>query len=1003
MIMKVCKMCVLLCAMSLFTGVVFAQEDLGDSQSATEQVSPPADEPQATTTTEPTAQPADSAKGTGQGPIEELEKQVVIGYGSAKKEDLTGAVTSIEKSDMNRSTGFSIDNALQGKAAGVMVTANSGAPGGGSMVRIRGFGTVNSSAPLYVIDGVSIRGGDISFLNPNDIESMSILKDASSAAIYGTRGLNGVILITTKKAKEVATDEKIIGVNYNGYYGWSSPWKSPDMCNAGEWKTLKIESIQNNGGDTVGLGAAQAIDPAASTDWWKAVTTENAPTQRHDISFMSATERLKFYMSGSYSGQEGLIKTSSAQRMSIHMNCENTATDWLKIGFNSTINNNRQHPIQETSEDMGVLSNVLNATPASPVRAGAKDSLAPDRFTNRLNALSVIENNLIDINQNRVLADLHGAINIANLITYVSSISLDLSYNDNAFFQPKFFISSQAGNSAGQSTVRRRIQRDFSWLLENTATLDKSFADLHNIKFMVGVTAENNDRDFVQAIGYNTPGNDETVRYLSSTLSTTPSVSGSLTSNSLLSFLGRLSYDFASRYLITFSFRRDGSSRFGPENRWGNFPSAALAWKISEEKFMENVSFIQLLKLRGGYGVLGNQEFGDFSYLTNTTPGQNYVTGKTQAVVPGATFLSVGNPKLKWEEQSSMNVGLDLALLEGKVEFTGDWFKKNTKDMLLQSPLAAVYGLQNLPWTNGGEIENTGLDFAASYNQKFGKLAARVSANLSTYKNKVISLTEGGKPDEAIMAGTFRSRTVSKTAIGHPVGEFWGYKTDGLFQSQAEVDAFLDKDGKKVQPNAKPGDVRYMDANKDGQWDQDYIGSPHPDFVYGAGLDLGHEGNYGGIDFRVFLQGSQGNDIFNATRTFTNTSTSYFNQERRMLNRWTAPNSTNDASLPRMNSKDADNSDKISDNYVEDGSYLRIKDLQLGYSLPKSLMKSHNIRIYIGVANLLTVTKYTGLDPEIGQPVDGRNNGNNDPLDIGIDRGTYPQARTLFSGINVSL
>jgi TonB-linked SusC/RagA family outer membrane protein len=1003
MILKVCKMCVMLCAMALFTGAVVGQEDLSGAQDGTEQVSPPADETQAAppAAEETSAQPAatDSVKAPvedAKGTIEELEKQVVIGYGSAKKDDLTGAVTTIEKSDLNRSSGFSIESALQGKASGVMVTQNSGAPGSQSMVRIRGFGTVNNSSPLYVIDGVSIRGGDISFLNPNDIESMSVLKDASSAAIYGTRGLNGVILITTKKAKDVMGDEKVIGLAYNGYYGISSPWKAPDLCNAEEWKQLKVEALRNSA-DTTGLGTAMAINGAQSTDWWKEVTRENAPTQRHDVSFMSSTDRIKFYMSGSYSGQEGLIKTSSASKMALHMNCENAATDWLKVGFNTTINNNKSHPIIETDENGSVLTNVYNATPPSPVRAGPKDTLSPDQFNNRLNSVGVYEYNLTDNNQNRILADVHATVNIAELITYNSSVSVDLSYLDNAFFQPKFFISNQAGNNASQSTVRRTMTKDMSWLIENTATLNKDIGDLNNIKFMVGVTAENNDRDSVRATGYNTPGNDETQRYLSSTLSTAPSVSGSLTSNSMLSFLGRLSYDFASRYLLTLSFRRDGSSRFGPDNRWGNFPSAALAWKISEEKFMENVTFIQLLKLRGGYGVLGNQEFGDFSYLTSTTPGQNYVTGKSQGVVPGATFLSVGNPKLKWEEQSSLNVGLDLALLDGAIDFSGDWFKKNTKDMLLQSPLAAIYGLQNLPWTNGGEIQNTGIDLAAGANHKFGDLGTRLSANFSTYKNEVIALSKSNGKDESIRSGAFRSRTIGKTAVGHPVGEFFGYKTNGLFQTQDEVDKFVDKNGNKVQPNAKPGDVRYMDADGDGKWDQDYIGSPHPDFVYGGGIDLNHAGNYGALDFRVFIQGSQGNDIFNATRTFTNTSTSYFNQERRMLDHWTTTNPTADASQPRMRADDADNTDKISDIYVEDGSYMRIKEAQIGYSLPKTLLSNRTIRIYVGARNLFTFTKYTGLDPEIGI------GSYQTPLDIGIDRGAYPQARMLYAGIDVSL
>jgi TonB-linked SusC/RagA family outer membrane protein len=1006
MIFKVCKICAMLFSMALFTGVIYGQEESTENQSTgteqevtqstTENPAAAVDTPTTAVKPAPQAKPQASESGSGQAPIEELEKQVVIGYGSVKKNDLTGAVASIEKGDMNKSTGFGIESALQGKAAGVTVTSNSGAPGSASMVRIRGFGTVNASEPLYVIDGVSMRGGDISFINPNDIEAISILKDASSAAIYGTRGLNGVILITTKKAEAKTVEDKSVGIQYNGFFGVGSPWKVPNMCNATEWAGLRADAIINSKGDTAGYGTVKAVT-GEGTNWWKEITREYAQTQRHDVSFMKASEKVNFYLSGSYSTQDGLIRESDAKKMALHANGESIMSDWLKIGFNTTVANNVAHPIRETDQDMAVIPNMYNVTPASPVRAGSKDTLAPDRFNNRLNPVSLIENIFTEEERTRILADVHANIKITDMFTYISTFGLDLNNLDTNFIQKKFWLSNQAGNNDPDGTVRRTSERNSSWSFENNLTFDKTFGDVHNVKVLVGVSAEDNQMEFLRARSTQMPSNDPSLRYLRSCLSTSPQVDGFKSSHSLLSFLGRLSYDYSSKYFVTLSFRRDGSSRFGPENKWGNFPSAALAWKISEESFMDALTFLQLFKIRAGYGVLGNQDFGDFNYVTTSSPSQNYVLNRQ--VVPGAAFLSAGNPSLKWEEQSSFNVGLDLSVIEGKIEFSGDYFQKSTKGMLLQTPTPANAGLQNMPWTNGGEIKNTGVDLSLGWSEKVGGFKSRLSGNFSTYKNEVIALSADPGKDDNIRSAEIRGRYLGRTAVGHAVGEFYGYKTNGLFQTDAEVAA------QTLQPNAKPGDVKYVDDNNDGQWDQDYIGSPHPLFTYGFGVDLGHEGDYGAVDFRLFLQGSYGNKIYNAVRLFTNTSDVYFNQDKRMLNHWNGAYSTNDASLPRLNSLDQNNTDRLSDIYVEDGSYLRAKDLQIGYTLPKDLFGVHNrLRLYVGSQNLLTFTGYTGLDPEIGQnstrndPATGRM----DPLDIGVDRGTYPQARTFFGGINIS-
>jgi TonB-dependent starch-binding outer membrane protein SusC len=1009
MVMKMRKVFMILFAPALFTGVIYSQEEIpGDSSLSTEQeVTPgaPAAQEAPAPAAETNAQAIDSVKaetkvnGTGgeTGAVVELEKQVVIGYGSVKKKDLTGAVANIEKSEIIRSAAFGIARALQGKAAGITVTQNSGSPGAQSMVRIRGFGTVNASEPLYVVDGIPIRGGDISFLNPNDIENISILKDASSAAIYGTRGLNGVILITTKRAKEKAQGDSSVGISCNTFFGSSKPWKSPDLCNAEEWKTLRLEAIKNSG-DTTGYGAVSAVS-GEGTDWWKEVTRQSAITQRHDASVTNTTDNMQFFLSGSYANEEGIIQGTDARKATIHAQGENKPTQWLTLGFNTIYNNNVTHPVKEGDEDLSVLANMYNVTPASPVRAGAADTLAPDRFNNRLNPVGRIEHVLEELTLNRFLTTFNATAYIADMLTFNSSIGFDLGVLDTSHFEPKYFISSQVGNNNSSAIVRRVSEQSKSLYSENNLTFDKTIADVHSLKVLAGISTEDNNAEFVMAENKGLPSNDSALRYLRATNSTTDKrVDGFAYGSSLLSFLGRASYEFASKYLLTLSLRSDGSSRFGPDNRWGNFPSAALAWKLSEENFMQSLTFLQLLKLRAGYGMLGNQDFGDYKFTTFATPGQNYYFGNS--VIPGVAFLSTGNSALKWEEQKASDFGMDLSALQGKLEFSGDYFHKITSGMLLQSPISAIAGMQQIPWTNGGEIKNTGFDASASYTEKIGAFSGRVSANFSHYKNEVMKLSDKPGKDEAILSGSFRGRYISRTAVGHSVGEFYGYETNGLFQTQAECDA-----ASSYQPNAKPGDVRYVDNDHDGKWDKDYIGSPHPLFTYGSGLSLDHEGGYGRIDCNLFLQGSYGNKIFNAVRTFTNTSTAYFNEDKSMLDRWTGPGSTNDASLPRMNALDANNTDQISDVYVEDGSYMRLKDFQIGYTLPNNIFDFHKqIRIYVGVQNLLTLTGYSGLDPEVGlNPYhDDPNTNRKDPLDIGIDRGTYPQARTIYSGMNIS-
>lgn len=995
----------------LSAGIVFSQDDYTDDMTTeneekvltTEieedlQDQNDEDEEVAKTDSEEDAEIAESDKDTetteSEENIVELEKEIVVGYGTAKKEDLTGSVASIEEEDLNKSAGFNIETALQGKAAGVLVTQNTGQPGKPFMVRIRGVGTITNSDPLYVVDGMPMKS--IDWLNPGDIEAISVLKDASSAAIYGTRGLNGVIMITTKKGKKGESR-----LTYNTRIGVATPWKDPDMCNASEWVQLHNEAIRNDG-DTTGLVNSYTGD----TYWWDEVT-RNALMQSHDFSITRGFDKLKYFVSGGYAQQDGIIKESDSRRMSLRVNGENDFSDWFKIGNTFSFSNVKTHPTHEGEEWHSTLMTSLMCEPAMEARDANGDPNASP-YSNSYNPLGVIENNVWEYSVNRVINNVFADLNIAGLVTLRSSFGFDLAHTDSTKFHPSY--NYDADDSRLESYLYRENRKDFSWVLENTITYKQTFGENHNFGLLGGITAEEYSWEFFNGANISTPTNDPSLQYLSATTGTSPGVAGRAGGNSLLSYLGRLNYDYAYKYLLTGSIRRDGSSKFGPENRWGLFPSFAAGWKVSEEPFMEKVTFLQLLKIRGGWGILGNQSIDNYLYSTNTVSSQKYPFGSGEAGVVnnGSTFISAGNPDIKWEEQKATNVGLDFSLWDGRIEFMGDWFLKNTSFMLVQPVIPGHVGLAISPMDNAGEVQNKGIELTLAYNEKIKSFSSRLSVNFSTYDNEVMSLGEFGEP---ILSVPFNNMgTVARTEIGHPIASFYGYVTDGLFQNQAQIDAFVGPDGNPLQPNAKPGDVKYKDDDGDGVLDQDFIGNPHPDFTFGIGLDFAHSGKYGELDFRTFLQGSYGNDIFNGVRTNTDKSSAYYNVDRRMLDRWNGEGSTNDVNTPRMSNASDGNNVLISDRFVEDGSYMRIKELQLGYTLPSTVtdkMKVERLRLYLGVQNLFTFTKYSGLDPEIGvghqSHVENSNDGRIGVLDIGIDKGVYPQARTFFGGINMSL
>lgn len=920
------------------------------------------------------AEPAPEEPAASDSPKDAQEKVIVVGYGTLKKKDVTGSVSVVDAKDLQKTNSTNAAAALQGKASGVTVTQSSGQPGKAPQVRVRGMGTINNSDPLYVVDGMPTT--DITYLNPADIEAITVLKDASSTSIYGARGANGVILVTTKRGTTGKSK-----VSYAGSYGVSSPWKDPDLVNAAEWVTLHNRAVIN-GGDTSAASQLPAPANPAGTNWWKEVTRTDAVNYAHNFSLAQGDKSLNYFLSGGHSKDAGIIRGSDSRKSTVRANVNARVRPWLTLGNTIGFTNQLTHLADESDEWNSTLITAISMDPITPVR-NPDGSFASSVASGIKNPAGIVARNDDKVETNRIKGNAYASVKPWNTLELKSNYGLDVQHDAESRFRPKYTISGADQQSTAE--VRREDVRSLDWVWENTAAYDLAIGETQFVKLLVGATAEENNSENMLATNTETPTNDPTQRFLSSTLSLNPQVSGSAVSNALLSYLGRVNYDYDTKYILTAALRADGSSKFGPDNRWGYFPSAGAGWDITKEGFLESVGWLNYLKLRAGWGVIGNQNIDDYAYTTNTTGSQNYAFGKT--VVNGQTFTSAGTPDVQWEEQTSTNIGLDFTILDNSIEFGSDFYVKKTSEMLLRASIPGQAGLRTPPLINGGDVENMGFDLSLAWRKEIGAYSMKVTGNYSMYTNEVTSLGEEGKTIDAV---PFRSLgTVNRSEKGKPIASFYGLITDGLHQ---------DTVGGNIA-----GSVKYRDANGDGDPDRGYIGSPHPDFTYGFAVDLGHKGGYGALDFHMFWQGVQGNEIYNGTRFYTDQNTGFFNLDRRMLGAWSETNKHNDVNRPVMNTDDAA-STAISDRFVEDGSYLRLKTMTLGYTLP---FKALETRVYAGASNLLTFTAYSGFDPEIGS---GRYTGsqadnpeNVGGLDIGIDRGNYPQPRTLFTGLEVSL
>lgn len=943
-----------------------------------------------------------------------LDEITVVGYGVMKRSDLTGAVTSVTAEDMKKSITTSLDQALQGRAAGVNVTQNSGAPGGGISVSIRGVNSFNGNEPLYVIDGIPISGqtngntSALSNINPSDIVNMEVLKDASATAIYGTRGANGVILITTKQGQAGTTR-----ITYEGYYGIQQLPNELEVLNLREYAVY-----QNLRAKIIGFGEREEFkDPSVlgkGTNWQKEIF-RSAPMHNHQISITGGNEKSRFAIMAGYLNQEGIALGSSLERYSLRFNMDNQLKKWLKVGVNSYIARREQI---NTIDNGNIIETAIKQLPEVPVRNSdgswgtQGENMYGTYFSNPVaEALTREDYNRATDIQIRGYAD----IMPLKGLTIRAEATTNINYYTDYKYTPLIDYGYHTQASSGSRSSSNSSYTTFT----TYATYEKSI-DKHSFSLMAGHEAQESKNE-------NLSGSREgymfnSVHELNVGDSKTAKNNSSRGESAIESYYGRFNYNYDNRYLLTTTLRHDGSSNFAENNRWGTFPSLALAWRINNEKFMKSVESVNNLKLRLSWGIVGNQAIWQ-GYAYGVTMSSS-ATPNGQGFFPG----NFPNPDLRWEKTSSYNLGLDVGLFRNRVEFIAELYKSNVDNLLMQASLPSyVSGVISSPWVNAGAMTKKGLELTLNtVNISNKSFLWKSSLTFSTNKNKVTDLYT----ESSALVGEIGGLAYTYTTIGNPVGQFYGYKVIGMFKDETDFykkDKFgnniLDKNGERI-PVALPkdvqqgvngvwvGDFMYEDKNGDGKIDEEdrsFIGNPEPKFTFGFSNSF----SYKDFDFNIFLSGVYGNKIYNMLREkYTNpmANSGMLKEATRIaLIGLKDPNGSatdinnvyitnSDASVQRMHTTDANTNNRISDRFVEDGSYLRIKNVSIGYTFPKKLLSKYqieNLRLYVNVQNLFTFTKYDGYDPEIGSQ-------NYNVLLRNIDNARYPSQRIYTFGINVS-
>ena len=967
---------------------------------------------------------------------EMLDEVVMIGYGVQKKAVVSAAISTVSTELLEQASPIRVDDALKGLTAGVAVTSNSGHPGAGSSIVIRGMGSINGASPLYVVDGMPV--GGIDYLSPNDIERIDILKDGASCAVYGTRGANGVILVTTKKG----TKDKV-SVSYDFQYAMSSPWRKREVLNATEYAVMMNEAAINDG------NAPKYADPYSfgeGTDWQDELFNWNAPQQNHQLTIRGGNAKNQYFVSAGYYTQEGIVggdyDRSNYERFSVRVNDQYSIFDstadrkWLnKMDLNInvsyartfttgiTTNSEFGSPLGsaaalspllsvyvDPAQEQAVMDQYCYNDAAHAVDEATGELLNPkwsdfnlirDPKNGRLFTIPGTEfqemiNPLADLsmpgtknNYDRVVGGAEVAFQLYDGLTLRSSVNVDFSVGGSDGWTPNYYLSST--RNQGYSSVWGSMNRGMTWQVENTLTYTKSFNDKHNLTAMAGQTAFSSTGRGINASRMYLMEEDPSKANMGFATSQREDNDGGgylYDDYRLASLFARVSYDYDNRYMIQATIRRDGTSHFGPGRRFAPFPSASVAWNVKNEPWMKDVfSQLSTMKVRASYGVNGSDNIGAFQYAALTATGNNYVFGSgalgNETIHNGVKPSVTPNSLLGWEESHQTDLGVDLGFWGNSLQVTVDYFNKKTARMLQQMPVPGYLG-ESKPWGNVGTMSNRGAEIEATYRYTIGDFNLSVGGNV-TYVNTIL-INAGNETGIIDVASYHQMGTIARGENGQVYPYFYGYKTDGVFQNWAEVNAYVNADGKLIQPEAQPGDFRYVDIDGNGsitaEGDRTVLGKCFAPWMYGFNLNM----NWKGIDFSMIWQGVAGNSIFDGTRR---TDIPSMNQPKYVLNRWTGEGSTNE--YPRFTNVDPNqNWSKASDFFIKDASYFRLKNVILGYTLPPSLTKKvfvNKLRVFVACENALTFTKYDGFDPEVASY---------------MDRGVYPQARTVQFGANIT-
>lgn len=951
---------------------------------------------------------------------ETLDEVVVVGYGVQKKSVVTASIAKVSADDLASTAPVRMDNALKGLASGVTVTSSSGQPGAAAQIRVRGVGTIrteNGAAdPLYIVDGMPLEGG-LDYLNPNDIASIEVLKDAASGAVYGARAANGVILVTTKTGKIGKTK-----VTYDFSYGWQSAWKKRDVLNASEYALMINEGAINAG------IAPKFSDPYSygqGTNWQDEVFNNNAPMMNHQVSVSGASEKVNYLFSLGFYTQDGIVggnfDRSNYERLTLRSNTQYTLFDeskernWLnslKVTSNLSYARIKSTNFDDNSTwgtPLGsalALSPILNVydeteeaikaqfdkygttaeyTPVYDPRNGKLFSI-PGEFGEMSNPIAKLSLPGDKHWSHKFVANFSAVLQLWDNLKFKTSYGADLSFWGYDGYRPLYYLRS--GESSTQSSAYSRKEDGTVWQLENVLMYDKSI-DKHSFSVLLGQSAKKSSGSYLYGsrnniTNYSRPYIDASTGLAANAdrdAAGAPSVDATLAS-----IFARASYNYDERYMLQVTVRRDGSSRFGPNNHYAVFPSFSLGWNLTNEKFMnKRPNWLTTTKIRLSWGKNGNENIGNFKYTVLTSPGNNAIFGSSENVINGVKASGLANPDLKWEESEQLDFGLDFGFFNNALTFTADYYKKKTNGMLMEMNIPFYVG-EAKPIGNVGKMENSGIELEAAYKFRVSDWNFRVSANASYLKNKLIEYgNESGWENLDSFQGT---GDISRAENGKPFPFFYGYKTAGIFQNTDEVKAYKNDKGELLQPTAVPGDVRFVDVDGNGiidANDRTDIGKGMPDWTFGFNLGV----SWKNFDLNMMWQGTAGNDIYDATRR-TDIATS--NLPSWMLNRWTGEGTSN--RIPRFVQGDNVNW-QSSDLYVYDGSYLRLKNIQLGYTLPAALTQKvfiSSLRFYVAAENLFTFTKYHGFDPEISSG----------GTSLGIDYGVYPQARVWTIGASLS-